>query len=267
MKKWILLLALSVCLILPSIGYVETEEDVRAQLQQTMEKLEDSYEDKLSEPERLQLSFLHDWADRYVENSEWVRFAEDYTKCQSVEELSSLLKEDYIGITQAPNGQMQRDEIQKRCMQIMQAAGIDATCVPYLSMGHKGIRSNGNSAGWFAVASDIPGEERYIPQLIMELDVDGNIQNMQYVFEQEEPMEESAEGAAVSAEQAQQIAEKFFVEYVILDSEIKTSVSQSVYEGVKEDPYWKVVCEVSEDSHYQIDVGSVTGHVYAVCAQ
>lgn len=263
MKKMLLLLA--ACLLLPGAVRGESEEAMRVALQEKLMELDEAYGDELSREERMQLSFYIDWADRYVQDThcEWKQFGEDFGQCESAQELAALLEKEYIGVTQAPEGQTQREEIRQRCAEILEAAGLDSERVPYVSIGHKGIRENGESGGWLVYAADMPGEERYTPHIIMEFDGQGKLSSMEYIFEQAERVERNGAGASVDAVQARDIACRFAGQYVSPDEEVMAGEAQGVYEGEIGDPYWEILCE-TEDSAYRIDVGSETGCVYGV---
>lgn len=262
MKRIAIGILMAACLLFPGIASAETEEERRVEIQGALMKLEEAYASELLPQDQMQLSFLIDWADRYTQDSEyeWEQFARDFGLCKSAEELSETLYKAYIGITQAQQGQMQREEIMLLCEDIIQSAGLDTEQIPYTCIGNKGTRPDGNSAGWYVIVSDIPGDQRYTPQVDMEFDGDGHLQYMQYCFE-EERIEKPSDGAAIQAEQAQSIAREFIAKYVC--SEVETSCLQKVYEGRKGDPYWEILCK-SQEAQWKVGIGSETGCVYFV---
>ena len=108
MKRLVLVALL--CVLLGAVAFAETEDEARAALQNTLMELEETYGAELLPEEQMQLSFLIDWADRYVESEQWAQFAEDFGQCQDAQKLSELLNTDYMGINQAEEGLMQREE-------------------------------------------------------------------------------------------------------------------------------------------------------------
>ena len=136
MKRLVLVALL--CVLLGAVAFAETEDEARAALQNTLMELEETYGAELLPEEQMQLSFLIDWADRYVESEQWAQFAEDFGQCQDAQKLSELLNTDYMGINQAEEGLMQREEARQRSIEIVQAAGFDLEQMPYVSLGSKG---------------------------------------------------------------------------------------------------------------------------------
>ena len=133
MKRLVLVALL--CVLLGAVAFAETEDEARAALQNTLMELEETYGAELLPEEQMQLSFLIDWADRYVESEQWAQFAEDFGQCQDAQKLSELLNTDYMGINQAEEGLMQREEARQRSIEIVQAAGFD------LEDGHNVLKS------------------------------------------------------------------------------------------------------------------------------
>lgn len=249
---------LAACLFLLGAAYAETEEETRIALQATLQQWEEMYGSELSAQERMQLSFLIDWADRYVQNSEWERFAGELNQCEDARALSEWLEKDYIGITQAPEGQIQRGEIRQNSIDIIQSSGLDSDRVPYISAGFKGIRTNGDSAGWLVSASDIPGEEQVVPQVIMEFAGNGDLQYMEYT-----PAGEEENGSGVTAELAKETAIEFVTRYVFPGAEM--SGSDWEYAVEEKDSYWEVTCQSQTDKRQcTIRVGTETGRIYFV---
>ena len=76
MKRLVLVALLCGCWAL--WRFAETEDEARAALQNTLMELEETYGAELLPEEQMQLSFLIDWADRYVESEQWAQFAEDF---------------------------------------------------------------------------------------------------------------------------------------------------------------------------------------------
>lgn len=76
MKRLVLVALL--CVLLGAVAFAETEDEARAALQNTLMELEETYGAELLPEEQMQLSFLIDWADRYVESEQWAQFAEDF---------------------------------------------------------------------------------------------------------------------------------------------------------------------------------------------
>lgn len=150
MKRLVLVALL--CVLLGAVAFAETEDEARAALQNTLMELEETYGAELLPEEQMQLSFLIDWADRYVESEQWAQFAEDFGQCQDAQKLSELLNTDYMGINQAEEGLMQREEARQRSIEIVQAAGFDLEQMPYVSLGSKGGWN-----GWEVRVSQIPG--------------------------------------------------------------------------------------------------------------
>ena len=136
MKRLVLVALL--CVLLGAVAFAETEDEARAALQNTLMELEETYGAELLPEEQMQLSFLIDWADRYVESEQWAQIAEDFGQCQDAQKLSELLNTDYMGINQAEEGLMQREEARQRSIEIVQAAGFDLEQMPYVSLGSKG---------------------------------------------------------------------------------------------------------------------------------
>ena len=79
MKRLVLVALL--CVLLGAVAFAETEDEARAALQNTLMELEETYGAELLPEEQMQLSFLIDWADRYVESELWAQFAEDFGQC------------------------------------------------------------------------------------------------------------------------------------------------------------------------------------------
>ena len=130
MKRLVLVALL--CVLLGAVAFAETEDEARAALQNTLMELEETYGAELLPEEQMQLSFLIDWADRYVESEQWAQFAEDFGQCQDAQKLSELLNTDYMGINQAEEGLMQREEARQRSIEIVQAADLTSSkCLTY----------------------------------------------------------------------------------------------------------------------------------------
>ena len=166
MKRLVLVALL--CVLLGAVAFAETEDEARAALQNTLMELEETYGAELLPEEQMQLSFLIDWADRYVESEQWAQFAEDFGQCQDAQKLSELLNTDYMGINQAEEGLMQREEARQRSIEIVQAAGFDLEQMPYVSLGSKGGWN-----GWEVRVSQIPGDEQRTPGVMLDLANDG----------------------------------------------------------------------------------------------
>ena len=191
--KRIVIVAL-LCVLLGAVAFAETEDEARAALQNTLMELEETYGAELLPEEQMQLSFLIDWADRYVESEQWAQFAEDFGQCQDAQKLSELLNTDYMGINQAEEGLMQREEARQRSIEIVQAAGFDLEQMPYVSLGSKGGWN-----GWEVRVSQIPGDEQRTPGVMLDLANDGAVRYMEYLGEPTE----AAIGAAISEQRAQ----------------------------------------------------------------
>ena len=161
MKRLVLVALL--CVLLGAVAFAETEDEARAALQNTLMELEETYGAELLPEEQMQLSFLIDWADRYVESEQWAQFAEDFGQCQDAQKLSELLNTDYMGINQAEEGLMQREEARQRSIEIVQAAGFDLEQMPYVSLGSKGGWN-----GWEVRVSQIPGDEQRTPGVMLD---------------------------------------------------------------------------------------------------
>lgn len=258
MKRKMIGAFLVASLLLCGAAYAETEEETRIALQEKLQQLEETYGDELSAQDHMQLNLIHDWADRYVQNSEWERFAEELDQCKDAKALSEWLGKDYIGITQAPEGQMQREEIRQRTVDIIQSAGLDQERVPYISIGNKGVRADGSLAGWWVIASELPGEERATPHVEMEFAGDGKLQYMESELAVKE-----ASGADVTAEQAEEIAAEFLTRYVYPASEEEKSDSAWEYMTEEKDSYWEVTCQSQTDErHCTMRIEKKTGSVY-----
>lgn len=256
MKKitFTLLMLLSLLLAQIPIACAETEEEMRTALQETLMRLNEQYGAELLPAEQRQLSFLTDWADRYTNSEEWDRFARDFMQCTSAKQLSALLQRDYIGITQAEEGNLQRKEIQERCVEIVQAAGFSIDDMPYVSLGCKEIRNY-----WEAIVSQIPGEERRTPGFQMDLTNEGNLNCMEYCGE----IAETAPGdAAISAEEAQAIGFDFLSRYVYPHAE----ASAWTCDIKTEDSLWRMTCQSrqNEEDKCEIMIGAETGAIYLV---
>ena len=155
MKRLVLVALL--CVLLGAVAFAETEDEARAALQNTLMELEETYGAELLPEEQMQLSFLIDWADRYVESEQWAQFAEDFGQCQDAQKLSELLNTDYMGINQAEEGLMQREEARQRSIEIVQAAGFDLEQMPVHGVpgrAHRGGHRRGHQRA--ASAGDCP---------------------------------------------------------------------------------------------------------------
>ncbi len=244
---------LLLCALLCGTACAETEEAARAALQDTLIGLEAAYADALAPEEALQLSFLCDWADRYLQNEEWSRFAADVAQCTDVETLRALLGRDYTGITQAPEGALQREDIRRRSVEIVQAAGFDPDEMPYVSLGCKGIERG----GWEVHVSQLPGEERRTPGVVMELTADGAVQYMEFAGETDET---ASDRAGVSEADAQGISLEFLTQYVYPDADAdwpcETEAEDACWKLTYQPPLIETPCEVR--------IGRQTGGVLLV---
>lgn len=259
MKRKMMVAFLAVRLFLCGVAYAETEE-MRIALQDTLIQLEETYGSELLAQERVQLSFIIDWVDRYVQNSEWERFVEELNQCKDSKTLSEWLTRDYIGITQAPEGQVQREKIWQKGIDILQSSGLVGDHVLYFSMGNKGIRADGTSGGWLVVASGIPGEEQVTPHVTMEFAGNGNLQYMEYVFPGEKE-----DGTSITAEQARAIAIEFVTQYIFTDTEAEKTGLEWDCVVQEEKSYWEVNCiSQTDERQCTIRIGKETGHIYFV---
>lgn len=247
MKRLVLVALL--CVLLGAVAFAETEDEARAALQNTLMELEETYGAELLPEEQMQLSFLIDWADRYVESEQWAQFAEDFGQCQDAQKLSELLNTDYMGINQAEEGLMQREEVRQRSIEIVQAAGFDLEQMPYVSLGSKGGWN-----GWEVRVSQIPGDEQRTPGVMLDLANDGAVRYMEYLGEPTE----AAIGAAISEQRAQEIALAFMTQYVDAEGEAACTAQA-------EDSHWKVTFEGQADQQpCEVWIDNQTGAVLLV---
>ena len=260
MKRLVLVALL--CVLLGAVAFAETEDEARAALQNTLMELEETYGAELLPEEQMQLSFLIDWADRYVESEQWAQFAEDFGQCQDAQKLSELLNTDYMGINQAEEGLMQREEARQRSIEIVQAAGFDLEQMPYVSLGSKGGWN-----GWEVRVSQIPGDEQRTPGVMLDLANDGAVRYMEYLGEPTEAAiggratsstPNAAIGAAISEQRAQEIALAFMTQYVDAEGEAACTAQA-------EDSHWKVTFEGQADQQpCEVWIDNQTGAVLLV---
>ena len=238
MKRLVLVALL--CVLLGAVAFAETEDEARAALQNTLMELEETYGAELLPEEQMQLSFLIDW------EAELHLF---FGQCQDAQKLSELLNTDYMGINQAEEGLMQREEARQRSIEIVQAAGFDLEQMPYVSLGSKGGWN-----GWEVRVSQIPGDEQRTPGVMLDLANDGAVRYMEYLGEPTE----AAIGAAISEQRAQEIALAFMTQYVDAEGEAACTAQA-------EDSHWKVTFEGQADQQpCEVWIDNQTGAVLLV---
>ncbi len=226
------------------------------------------YGAELDVEKRMQLSFLIDWAERYIvdaQRMDWERFREAVDQCNSAQELKEIIGRDYIGVNQAPEDQVQREQILQRVRQIIEDAGFSLKMMPCISIGHRGVDVDGASIGWYVLASDVPGDRKYTPQMCMELDGEGYIQHMEYMIEGSHHMAYASKEETAQSKIIGERVSRFLTSYVCPGADVQTTLVEWGDEGEEKTPYWIVDCRIPHgDVWYEVVIREKTMRVYSI---